>query len=223
MPQSLPSAARTPLRSRLPSQVWDALLRDLATESAEPGDRIGGSDRNDSASAVIEGAARVYLLVPGGRHVTTRYVHAGELAGIPPLFTTWDGWRAEAVLPTTYATIPLARIRSLMSRDSAFLRAVAEEAASIAADAIHRLIDSQNEPMTVRVASDLLELAAPRPDGHVVAVVTHQRLADATGTAREVVTRVLRQFRAAGAIRTGPGIIEILDRDRLLQFAGGKG
>jgi CRP/FNR family transcriptional regulator, cyclic AMP receptor protein len=44
-----------------------------------------------------------------------------------------------------------------------------------------------------------------------VAHTSQQELADAVGSVREVVARVLRDFRAAGLVATGPDGVHILD------------
>jgi CRP/FNR family transcriptional regulator len=50
----------------------------------------------------------------------------------------------------------------------------------------------------------------------IVVPVTQQELADAVGTAREVVVRVLRELRRDGVVRTERGYIVILDPARLV-------
>jgi CRP/FNR family transcriptional regulator len=64
-----------------------------------------------------------------------------------------------------------------------------------------------------RVATHLLDLASiqQRPRGRLVARVKQQELADAVGTSREVVARVLRELRLEGLVATGPDSIHVLD------------
>ena len=65
-----------------------------------------------------------------------------------------------------------------------------------------------------RVAAALL--------GHgAVVSMTHQQLADAVGSVREIVTRVLKSLADEGVVRLGRGTIEILDAARLRQIAEG--
>lgn len=49
--------------------------------------------------------------------------------------------------------------------------------------------------------------------------LTHERIASHLGTAREVVTRMLRYFQAEGIVRLSRGTIQLLDRWRLSQLA----
>lgn len=54
----------------------------------------------------------------------------------------------------------------------------------------------------------------------LVARVTQQELADAVGSVREVVARVLRDFRQAGAVTTSADAVVIVDAARLYAESG---
>lgn len=62
-----------------------------------------------------------------------------------------------------------------------------------------------------RVVHHLLELAVPGPGGGLVAPVTQRQLADAAGTVREVVARVLRDLRADGLVTPAGDGVRLLD------------
>ena len=64
-----------------------------------------------------------------------------------------------------------------------------------------------------RVAAHLLDLASAqqRPGGQLMARVSQQELADAVGSVREVVARVLREFRRDRLVATAPDRIHVLD------------
>lgn len=51
---------------------------------------------------------------------------------------------------------------------------------------------------------------------------THQQLADELGTAREIVSRLLRRFEVAGVVRLGRERVEIVDAAGLRSIAAGK-
>ena len=75
-----------------------------------------------------------------------------------------------------------------------------------------------------RVAAHLLDLASAQqhPRGRTsVARVSQQELADAAGSVREVVARVLRDFRVAGIVATAADSVVILDAARLYAESGG--
>lgn len=73
-----------------------------------------------------------------------------------------------------------------------------------------------------RLARHLLDLASASPTSPVLLVeTTQQELADAAGTAREVVVRALRQLRETGLVRTGREGVAILDPERMAAEAYG--
>ncbi len=65
------------------------------------------------------------------------------------------------------------------------------------------------------MARHLLDLASQGASELVVSV-SQQQLAEAVGTVREVIVRVLRELRAAGVVRTERNRIVILDPARLI-------
>lgn len=64
-------------------------------------------------------------------------------------------------------------------------------------------------------------LAARLLDSSPNVGITHRMLADDLGTVREVVSRLLQEFRDLGAVEVARGHIRILDRARLEQIARG--
>jgi hypothetical protein len=72
-----------------------------------------------------------------------------------------------------------------------------------------------------QLATHLLEWALPAPDGTTVVRANHQQLADATGTAREVVPRALASMRDCGLVATRRGAVAILDPNALSRIADG--
>ena len=68
-----------------------------------------------------------------------------------------------------------------------------------------------------KVARHILDLASDRQVSEgLVATVSQQALADAVGSSREVIVRVLRELRADGLVETGRGRITVLDARGLL-------
>ncbi len=51
--------------------------------------------------------------------------------------------------------------------------------------------------------------------------ITHEKIANHMGTAREVVTRMLRYFQSEGMVKLTRGTIEIIHRDRLVSLSQG--
>ena len=64
-----------------------------------------------------------------------------------------------------------------------------------------------------RLAAFLLEEA--RLEDSPVLKITHEKIASHMGTAREVVTRMLRYFQNEGMVTLTRGTVEITDREKL--------
>ena len=69
-----------------------------------------------------------------------------------------------------------------------------------------------------RLAAFLLEETAV--EGSNSLKITHEKIANHLGTAREVVTRMLRYFQGEGMVRLTRGIVEITDLKKLRALAG---
>ena len=68
-----------------------------------------------------------------------------------------------------------------------------------------------------RLASFLLEESVL--EGTTSLKITHEKIANHMGTAREVVTRMLRYFQGEGMVKLTRGAVEILDEDKLEALA----
>ena len=68
-----------------------------------------------------------------------------------------------------------------------------------------------------RLAAFLLEES--RLENTASLVITHEKIANHMGTAREVVTRMLRYFQSEGMVRLTRGSVEITDAKRLAQLS----
>ena len=68
-----------------------------------------------------------------------------------------------------------------------------------------------------RLAAFLLEESAVEESSALN--ITHERIANHMGTAREVVTRMLRYFQSEGMVRLTRGAVELTDRKRLEKLA----
>ena len=68
-----------------------------------------------------------------------------------------------------------------------------------------------------RLASFLLEESAL--EGSTSLKITHEKIANHMGTAREVVTRMLRYFQSENMVKLTRGTVELMDEDRLEELA----
>lgn len=173
---------------------------------------------------VVAGLVRVFVTAPDGRAMTVRYCRPGALIGVVSLFgdrftmpaTTQALIDAEVLRlsPTVARTAarddPLvagAFLRELSERVVSFIGEIPTGAfASVRQRVIRHLLDLASQPRAVAAGGSGLAVA-----------VTQGQLAEAVGTAREVVVRILRELRVEGLIRTERGRIVIVDPHRLVR------
>lgn len=131
----------------------------------------------------------------------------------------------QALVDTELLSISPAVARRVAGRDVRVANAFLGELSERAARFIYEIHGSAFATVRQRVVRHLLDLASEqvagdRPGSELVAAVSQRELADAVGTVREVVVRVLRQLRESGTIRTERDRIVIRDADRLIQEQG---
>ncbi|MGH2393210.1 MAG: Crp/Fnr family transcriptional regulator [Candidatus Limnocylindria bacterium] len=170
---------------------------------------------------VMAGLVRAHVSAPDGRTMTVRYCRPGALMGVATLF-------ADAALPAAVQALTdsdllklrPAIVQSLATQDVLVARALLAETSERVLSFVAELSGNAFATVRQRLARHLLDLASERQRGpELSAPVTQQELADATGTVREVVVRVLRELRQEGVVRTGRGGITILEPERLLGAA----
>jgi CRP/FNR family transcriptional regulator len=171
--------------------------------------------------AMLDGVARVFMWTAGGRQLTLRYLRPGDVVGLGAALGDGIEVSTEAVTDTTAAVVSVEHLRELSAGHPELSWAIARQVAGWACDVVLAVADLEHRPMTARVAAHLLELATPASDGEFVVHVSHQGLADAAGSVREVVTRALRQLRETGVVDTRHGTVIIVDSIRLARIARG--
>lgn len=160
----------------------------------------------------LAGRSRVYKLSDTGREILLYRVGAGETC---VLTTTCllgrSRYPASTVVeePIRDVVIPAATFHQLMVESEVFRRFVM----SNYGDLISELIVLVDEVAFHSVAARLAGLLLEAPSGVVTA--THQQLADELGSAREVVSRQLKEFERSGWIRLKRGSVEVVNRAAL--------
>jgi len=123
----------------------------------------------------------------------------------------------QALVSSELLALDPLRLQRAADRDHAVARAYLDELGERVLTFVAAIPGSAFTTVRQRVARHLLDLASERQRGaELVARVSQQDLADAVGSVREVVVRVLRELRAEGLVRTGRGRIAIVEPARLL-------
>jgi len=189
-------------RLRLPA---GAILR----SAGEPGPHL---------ELVVEGLLRIFVTARDGRTLTVRYARAGDLLGLVSLFRddyTMPG-SIQAVTDTDILSLRPLTVRRLADTEIEVASVMLAELSERVVAFVGEIPDNMFSSVRQRLVRHLLDLATDRPQGRtLVAKVSQQELADAVGTAREVVVRILRDLRNDELVRTSRDGIVILDPARL--------
>ena len=178
-----------------------------------PAGRLVSTKRpRPGVAIVVDGLVRVFLESPRQRQVTVRYVRQWETLGLVQLLGARIDVRMQAVTAATFLALSPRRVRSLAEQSATFAIAIAEECAARTADAVEEIALLAFGSVRQQVARHLLDLATcDGPDGALMARVTQQEIADATGSVRVVVARALKELTKLGLTRSGPRGVIILD------------
>lgn len=165
---------------------------------------------------VLDGLIRCYVTAVDGREMTLKYIRAGDAIGIlAPFVDEMPSIALQALEQTTVMYFDRRRFERALASDVALLRVVARHLAQIFVTSSATAEEFAFGSVRQRVAGHLLQLAKYGKDRRLVARVTQQELADAVGSARQVVARAIAELREAGLIRTSPGKVVILDQAAL--------
>lgn len=170
---------------------------------------------------VVEGVVKVFLMSPDGRQVTIHYLKQGGTVGILAMVGGPPPVRLQAITPTTLQVLDAAAVKAVSTSDVMAAWAVANEFASIYVALLNQVAVNVFGNVRQRVCNHLLNLATPAEDGSLVAeAVTQQELANAVGTAREVVSRTLGSLSRAGIVAVQRDRIAILDPAKMVNEVG---
>jgi CRP/FNR family transcriptional regulator, cyclic AMP receptor protein len=198
---------------RLPSGLVDELMAGGERIEYPAGSTIYREGAAPRTMLVVAGLVRVYLNSPEGRQVTVRYARAGEVLGIAVLVGGPADVRVQTLAESMLFRIDARRLTAAARGDARVGWALAEELNRRLYETLQQTAINAFGSVRQRVAAHLLDLASTqqRPQAHLVARGSQQELAVAVGSVREVVARVLRDFRLAGLVATAPDRVHILD------------
>jgi CRP/FNR family transcriptional regulator, cyclic AMP receptor protein len=208
--------ARSFLRD-LPPEVVSELRAGGERADYPAGTTIYHPRSEPQTALVVRGLLRNFLVSPEGRQVTYRYTRPGDVLGIPVLVGGPVNAGVQAVEPSSLFRVSSRALTAAARRDARVSWAIAEFLTRRLYENLEQTAVNAFGSVRQRVAAHLLDLASiqQEPAGRLAARVSQQELADAAGTVREVVARVLRELRTTGIIATAADRIVILDASRL--------
>jgi CRP/FNR family transcriptional regulator len=197
----------------LPGELIERLLATGNRVDYPAGSTLYRERSSPRAVLVVRGLLRVYMSSPEGRQVTVRYARARDVLGVAVLVAGPADVGVQTLSACTLFHIDAGLLTTAARADSRVGWAVAEELSRRLYENLQQTAVNAFGTVRQRVASHLLDLASTQqgPRSELVARVTQQDLADSVGSVREVVARVLREFRLAGLVATSADKVHILD------------
>lgn len=220
---TISSALKTliPGLGRLDPALADALVRG-AHRVAIPDAHIVFSegDTCDTFLIVLTGILGISKASADGRELLLYRLHPGDVCPLSLSSLLGDSpypATARAETDLEGLLLPRAHVLRLMEELPGFRARIFARFAERLAVLLELVTSVAFDRLEQRLAARLLELTA---EVGLDLTVTHQRLADDLGSARENVSRILEEFAERGAVLLGRKSIRVIDRLRLQTLAG---
>ena len=171
-----------------------------------------GADECEGLFCVLSGQLRAYVLSPEGKEITIYRLLEGDLC----LFSAsciFSGSPLDISVAVEkegcLITIPSAVYKKIMNESSVLSNFTNQRMAERFSDVMWLLEQILWKSLDRRLASFLLEES--RMDHSDTLTITHEKIADHLGTAREVITRMLKYLQSEKLIQLSRGKIDIID------------
>lgn len=206
-----------PFYRRLSPSGRNLLSQSLTAFSAEKGQILHESTDGSYGMIYVEEGTVTVSLCKG---ITLQRLYKGDVC-----FLTASETFPELTFDLTVISETNARILSLadehlallMKRDSEFARYAYDSVMKSYADTVRLLESILTDSVERRLALFLLN--EMHMTGEETLSLTHEQIAHHIGSAREVVTRVLKKLSAEGIVTLGRGTLTVVGRDKLRKKA----
>ena len=208
--------------------IWDQLtilqknrmLDSLINRQIKKGTMIHNGSMDCTGLLLVKhGQLRAYILSDEGREITLYRLFDRDMC----LFSASCIMRSiqfdvaiEAEKNTDLWIIPAEIYKNIMEESAPVANYTNELMASRFSDVMWLMEQIMWKSFDKRLAAFLLEESTLEGDSTLK--LTHEIIANHLGTAREVVTRMLRYFQGEGMVKLARGTVEITDEERLRQI-----
>lgn len=201
---------------QLPEASRELLYSSAKVYSVSPNTRlIARDDEVGGVYFVGEGAIRVYYVTDEGREGTLYWVDPGQtcILALNCVFASmkYPAWVESDNARTTFAVVSAPAFKKLFEQEPLVQQFAFDVLSSRTFELMKLLAQAKSLGLECRVAAFLIE----RSDHDDVVQMSQEAIARHIGTAREVVSRVLRGFARRGWVETSRGAVTILDAEAL--------
>ena len=205
--------------------IWDKLTPAQQQRVAEvveyrqvkKGTRIHDSSADCLGLVLVRsGQLRTYILSEDGREITISRLFEYDVSLLSASCVMPDmqfNVMIEAEKDSEFWSIPACLFKNLLDESVAVATFSNSLISSNFSDLMWLMEQIMWKSFDKRLAAFLLEEASLEQDQMLK--ITHEKIAAHMGTAREVVTRMLRYFQSEGMVKLTRGVIEITDEKKL--------
>ena len=209
-----------PFYPQLSPQQQQALTDSVEPMQAKAGTVVHNGHLDCLGLLIIRaGQLRVYTLSSEGREVTLYRLFDHDICLFSASCVMPDiqfEVIIEAEKDTKLWVIPSCLFKQLMEQSAPVANYVNQLMSSRFSDVMWLMEQIMWKSFDTRLAGFLLEESVL--EGTPSLKITHERIAGHLGTAREVVTRMLRYFQSEGMVKLARGTVEITDTEKLRQM-----
>lgn len=194
--------------NNLSAELRAVALKHCQVLSLPEGQQVfGAGDACTGLPLVLSGVIKVQMIGASGNGIVLYRMSDNDMCTLSiGCLMTGHGYRAEAIVEQTAQVllVPRPLFERMMAESIAF-RHLVLAAYGQRLDDLMLLVE---EVAFQRMDQRLAEWLASRPEREIL--MTHQEIATELGTAREVVSRLLKELERAGKVKLGRGKIEVL-------------
>lgn len=209
-----------PFWSDLNPSDQELMKKSLQIEKYNKGMQVHRYDQNcKGLLSVSKGQLRIYILSEEGREVTLYRVHEEEVCVLSAsclMDTIAFDIHIEATEDTEVLLLPASILNQIISRNPAVELYLYKEAAANFSDVMWMMQQILFMKVDQRVAQFLWDEMIRK--NSTILKITHDEIARYIGSAREVVTKVMKYFAQEGAVELTRGKVEIIDKNLLKTF-----
>ena len=206
-----------PIWSKLTAAQQELISRSIEFRKVHKGTRIHDSGVECLGLVLVRsGQLRAYILSEEGREITISRLFEYDTSILSASCVMPDlqlNVMIEAEKDTEFWSIPAYLFRNLMNESLAVSNYSRDLLSSTLSELLWLMEQIMWKSFDKRLAAFLLEEA--QLEGSLVLKITHEKIANHMGTAREVVTRMLRYFQSECMVKLTRGTIEIEDEKKL--------
>ena len=206
-----------PIWDKLTPYQKEAVANAIEYRTVKKGTRIHDSSSECLGLLLIRsGQLRTYILSEDGREITINRFFEYDVCLLSTSCVMPDmqfNVMIEAEKDTTFWSIPACLYKNLMDESLAVSNFSNNLMSGHFSELMWLMEQIMWKSFDKRLAAFLLEEAAL--EDAPVLKITHEKIAAHLGTAREVVTRMLRYFQSEGMVKLTRGAIELTDEKRL--------